>query len=477
MMEPALDDMMRKPSARMLQGSSSGGSSYQRRLQSVVTLILLVVITEGLFRRLISPLSLPIFFLKDFLVAFAGLMLLFGNSHRAVRVILGFQAAILLLVSPCVVSTAMHDPLLALFGLKQYDLYPFAGAALCAAYLPGRKKEFLSFCHLIACTIIPTALLALLQQRLPADHWLNKSPDGESLERFSAGGQLRVSSSFSFVSQFCMYLNALIGYLGITAFTRVKFRKSYLAIPTLILLLLPLYLIAIYSTGSRQAVLGGAVIILAATLLLGMSRGRKHFLKLLLGAVVSFLLLGGLRLLTPQGFQAYDARTPSVEGVDSTGSTGAAVNRVTKALSNWVSEAISGPFFGNGLGVMSNGTDKFSNYAAVIRSEGFWTETDPATVVYEGGIYLLVIWYGVRSVVIVWGLIAVLRIRDSSLAAAGAFCWGPLVVVGSLGTLSIQPPLSIWWWVDFGLILCLREFDWESRYRRFQPTTHAGHIR
>ena len=477
MMDPALDGVTRRSSLRMLQGRSSAGSPYQRRLQSVVTLMLLVVITEGLLRRLLPPLSLPIFFLKDFLVALAGLMLLFGNSHRAVRVILGFQAAILLLVSPCVVSTAMHDPLLALFGLKQYDLYPLAGAALCAAYLPGRKKEFLSFCHLVACTIIPTASLALLQQRLPAEHWLNKSPDGESLERFSAGGQLRVSSSFSFVSQFCMYLNALIGYLGITAFSRIKLRRSYLSALNLALLLLPFYFLAIYSTGSRQAVLGGGLIVLTASLVLGISRGRKHFPKLLLGGIASLLLLGGLRLLNPQGFQAYDARTPSVEGVDSTGSTGAAVNRVTKALSNWVSEAISGPFFGNGLGVMSNGTDKFSNYAAVIRSEGFWTETDPATVVYEGGIYLIVIWYGVRLVVILWGLVVVLRIRDPALAAAGAFCWGPLVVIGFLGTLSIQPPLSIWWWVDFGLILCLREFDQESRYRRFQPTTHAGHLR
>ena len=33
------------------------------------------------------------------------------------------------------------------------------------------------------------------------------SVDGESLEDFSSAGHLRVSSTFSFVSQFCCFLN------------------------------------------------------------------------------------------------------------------------------------------------------------------------------------------------------------------------------------------------------------------------------
>jgi len=469
--------MKRESPSRRTENPAFNVSPYQRRLQIMVTLIMVVMVTEGFLRRLVPSLSLPIFFLKDLFVAMAGIMLLFGRPPGAARVILSFQAVIFLLISPCVISTALHDPVLAIFGLKQYDLFPFAGTALCAAYLPGRKNALMTFSRIVACTIIPAALLALLQQRLPADHWLNKSPDGESLEHFSAGGQLRVSSSFSFVAQFCMYLNALIGYLGITAFSRVRPGEGHFRALKLVLLLLPFYLTAMYSTGSRQAVLGGGLILLVASLALGISQGRKYFLQLLFGGVVSLLLLGGLRLLHPEGFQAYDARTPAAEGVDSQGSTSMAVSRVTQGLSNWVSEAISGPVFGNGLGVMSNGSEKLSNYASMIRSEGFWTETDQATVVYEGGIYLFVVWYGARLVVILWGLVAVIRIRDPGLAAAAAFCWGPLVVIGALGTLSIQPPLSIWWWFDFGLILCLREFDLESRSQRSRGLKMAIHAR
>jgi hypothetical protein len=477
-MNPPVYPTLSAATERAYSGKGGGrivsGSPYQRRLQTMVTLLVLTLILEGLLRRLVPALSLPIFFLKDLLALLTGVLLLFGKPPRSARSILGLQASVFILISPCVIATALHDPKLALFGLKQYDLFPFAGAALCAAFLPGRREALLSFCRMVAWSIIPTTLVAMLQQRLPADHWLNKSPDGESLQRFSAGGQLRVSSTFSFVSQFCMYLNAYTGYLGIVAYVAWLREHGLKALRNL-LLLIPFYLLSAYSTGSRQAVLGGALILALSVIVLGAGRGRKFLPALLLAGTIGFLVLGGLRLLHPESFKAYDARTASVDEVDTRGSTGAAVARVSKGLSNWINEAISGPVFGNGLGVMSNGTEKLSNYAAVIRSEGFWTETDPATVVYEGGIYLMVVWYGMRAGVILWGLFSTLAIRNPFFAAAAAFCWGPLVIIGALGTLSIQPPLSIWWWLDFALILCLREFDRESRLPRMNH--HARNLR
>jgi len=449
-------------------------SPYQQRLQTMVTILVLIIIFEGFLRRLVPALSLPIFFLKDVLAFLSGILLLFGRPPRPARTILGLQAAVFLLISPCVISTALHDPKLALFGLKQYDLFPFAGAALCAAFLPGRREAFLSFCRMVAWTTVPTMLVTILQQRLPGDHWINKSPDGESLQRFAAGGQLRASSTFSFVSQFCMYLNALTAYLGITACSAWFSGQGLRSLRNL-LLLIPCYLMAVYSTGSKQAVLGGGAILVCSVVALLAGRGRKYLPFLLLAAVAGFLILGGLRVFHPESFKAYDARTAAIEEVDAVGNTGAAIRRVSKGLSNWINEAVSGPVFGKGLGVMSNGTDKLSNYAAVIRSEGFWTETDPATVVYEGGIYLMVVWYGMRAVIILWGFFATVTIRSSALAAGAAFCWGPLIVIGALGTLSIQPPLSIWWWLDFGLILCLREFDRESRMPHLNQ--HARNLR
>jgi len=452
-------------------GAIAPVTRYQRRLQMMVTLLVLTLIFEGLLRRLVPALSLPIFFLKDLFALLAGVLLLFGKPPRAARSILGLQAAVFILISPCVIATALHDPKLALFGLKQYDLFPFAGVALCAAFPPGRREAFSSFCRMVAWTMIPTMLVTVLQQRLPADHWLNKSPDGESLERFSAGGQLRCSSTFSFVSQFCMYLNAYTGYLGIAALGSWSRRRGLQVLRNL-LLLIPFYLLAVYTTGSRQAVLGGGLILVLSAVVLAVGRGKKYFPSILMVGLIGIFLLGALRLLHPESFQAYDARTASADEGDARGSNGVAVARVTKGLSNWINEAISGPLLGSGLGVMSNGTEKLSNYAAVIRSEGFWTETDPATVVYEGGIYLLVVWYGMRAIVILRGLFAAITIRNPALAAAAAFCWGPLIIIGALGTLSIQPPLSIWWWLDFGLILCLREFDREPR-----PHHHARNFR
>ena len=70
--------------------------------------------------------------------------------------------------------------------------------------------------------------------------------------------------------------------------------------------------------------------------------------------------------------------------------------RVYQAFTGWIGDAAQTPFFGNGLGIMSNGSDSLSPYARTFRGMGIWTETDFATSLFEGGPYLILIWYAFR---------------------------------------------------------------------------------
>jgi hypothetical protein len=137
--------------------------------------------------------------------------------------------------------------------------------------------------------------------------------------------------------------------------------------------------------------------------------------------------------------------------------------RIQGGLLEWTDGTLEAPpsLFGYGLGVMSNGSDKLSAYAAQWRSSGFWTETDQATTFFEGGWYLVLVWYGFRFWVIGKCLVLVLKLRNLEFRLMACFAWGFILIIGVTGTLAIQPPMAIWWWLAVGLISCLGHFDRE----------------
>jgi hypothetical protein len=108
------------------------------------------------------------------------------------------------------------------------------------------------------------------------------------------------------------------------------------------------------------------------------------------------------------------------------------------------------PFLGNGLGIMSNGSDAISAYARTFRLDE-WTETDFATTLFEGGPYLIFVWYAFRYYIILQTTRRFLFGVSRSLSLPAAFCQAFVILVGMTGTLAIQPPVAIWWWLGVGL--------------------------
>jgi len=193
--------------------------------------------------------------------------------------------------------------------------------------------------------------------------------------------------------------------------------------------------------------------------------GGKGIFKVIITVAVGAALFGALQSAFPQFFAAYQTRAQGTEEISHHLEI---KQRVIGGLLDWAQGSANAPasFFGYGLGVMSNGSEKLSAYAAQWRNSGFWTETDQATTFFEGGWYLVLVWYGFRFWVIFHCLALVFKLRRVEFRMMACFAWGYILVVGVTGTLAIQPPMAIWWWLAVGLVVCLSQFDSAATMRK-----------
>ena len=439
-------------------------SRSQLRIHRCLCALVLTLLFEGIVRKLApSFLGIGIFFLKDLVGVVLLYLCLQGTRNAEATRWLRIMGVLFVLLLPCILWTAVHDPSLAIFGAKQYALFPVVAVAVCAAYLPNHFREFLNVFKLIAASLVITTFVAVAQNRLPAGHWLNMSVGGDDLSGFSAGGYLRVSSTFSFVGQYCYYLNALCYCLPVLFLldkSRRKWVRNLLAVVFICLVAMGTFI-----TGSRGSVVGNLAILsvgCALAVILGRSKGAIYVIMAL---AVGGGVIGVLRTQHPEFFAAYETR---VEGTSESSHLVEITKRVQSGLLDWTGGWDDAPtsLLGYGLGVMSNGSEKLSSYADGWRNTGFWTETDQGTTFFEGGWYLIAVWYGFRFWIILKTLKMVLKLRSADSRIAAGFAWGFILVIGVTGTLAIQPPLAIWWWLAIGLISCLHRFE---RERATQP--------
>lgn len=450
-------------------------SRTQSWIHRCLCALVLTLLFEGIIRKL-APASLGIglFFLKDFLAVALLFLCLQVRRNAAAARWLRVMAVLFTLLLPCILWTGIRDPLLAVFGAKQYALFPIVSVAICAAYLPNHFREFLNIFKLIAASLVVTTLVAVAQNRLPPGHWLNMSVGGEDLSGFSAGGYLRVSSTFSFVGQYCYYLNALCYCLPVL-FCLYQPRPKWMRY-LIIVACIGLATAGTFITGSRGSVIGNlAILSVGGALAVILGKG-KGVIQVVAAVIVGALLLGGLRAVRPEFFAAYETR---VEGTSESSHFVEITKRIQSGLLDWTNGWDDAPpsLFGYGLGVMSNGSEKLSAYASGWRSSGFWTETDQGTTFFEGGWYLMAIWYGFRFWIIFETLLMVLKLRSGDFRIAAGFVWAFILVIGVTGTLSIQPPLAIWWWLAVGLIACLRRFEKEKAGQARNLALYYQHAR
>jgi hypothetical protein len=447
-------------------------------LSTLIYLLVVILVVEGIVRKLApGGLSQILIFAKDLVALAIAVQVMAGRRSKRVEVLRLYWMGLLVALLPLFLLTALHDPVLAVFGLKQYMLFFPVAFAIPVAFRPRRKqpREMLEWGRWMGALIVPTSALALLQIALPVSHWLNLSVAGEDMTAFSAGGFLRVSSTFPFIAQYNFFLTFAAGWVAMGMQFPGKGWRAWLLRTWVIL---PAYLIGLFATGSRQSVVGAffiAAVAFGVLLISGKGAAFRRFI--LLGATALAALLV-TQWLFPSAFGAYEARTG--EGTFSEEHSEEMTDRLTHALFGWThfAEKAEAGLFGHGLGIMSNGVQNVSSYAARMRNTYGWGEVDISNTVFEGGYYLVFVWLGFRVAVVLFCFATLKRISSKGLLIPTSLLFGFVTFNGLLGTLGVQPPLYLWWSIAVGAIILFAETETlmrrAKRRRQGQGATLSG---
>lgn len=430
----------------------------KKHIRLLVFALIGTLIFEGITRKVVPPgIGKFLILLKDVILVLIAAGVITSKISGSLGVIRNVYFAFAALLSPLIVFTFLRDPILAVYGAKQYLLYPYAMFGYVIGFQNYRTRDFVTPARFMTVLLIPITMLALVQVFLPSTHWLNLSVAGEDLSAFSAGGRLRVSSTFSFVAQFCYYLSILLPILWVTStLRRKKSSSNFITKLESLYIIIPLFIIANAVTGSRLAVLTNVMVIVFAAGLL-VIRGRTQNIGRLMAFTVGiFVSVFVARLIVPEAFEAYEARAGDNVIVDEEEIS----KRADHILTGWwkVYKYQNPGVFGFGVGVMSNGVQNFSPYAASIRDR-VWGETDLANIVLEGGVYFVFIWMLTRISIVIVCFSIFQSISHSKLIYAASFSMGYIIFNGLTQTLGTQPPLAIWWWLSIGLLIHLKRFE------------------
>jgi hypothetical protein len=423
-------------------------TNQEAKARKLIYTLLILLVFEGVLRKTFPFLGIVIFFLKDIL-CLVGLYF-YVNTKLSVTAqkTANFFKVVIVFMYPLLLYNLFIDPILIVWGGKLYLLYFVIAILMTIAFPPEYTKRFVFFSNLLSILIVITVLTGILQLNLPATHWLNRSVGGNSLERFSAAGHLRISSTFSFTAQYSFFLVFACAVFFAFFFINIKNKKStvfYLLIQLATFLML---FIGGFNTGGRSAVLGIFTILVIGLICIGLNNPFFALKKIIVPLLIFLFVFPLIKIWKPEYFAAYTER-----------SSGNKNDGILDRVLDPFEQLTSSSFFGNGLGVMTNGSDKISSYAASIRNSGFWTETDFSTIIWEGGVYLIVVWYGFRLFVIFTSIRILLSIKDNHYYSAASFVFAYILVHGLIGTLTIQPPQAIYFWLCFGVLICIQKFD------------------
>ena len=438
-------------------------NTIYRKYRIILYTLVLVMVFEGIIRKIVpSSLGIAIFFLKDALCFVALYFVINAKISFSLSWLYSVWKILFISFIPLLLYTAFLDLPLGFFAAKQYLLYTTVALLVPMAFPPGTGESFKHFVALIALLIIPTLTISVLQNSLPASHWLNLSVGGESLAGFSAAGQLRVSSTFSFTGQYSWFLNAGCGFWVVMVFL---FPSSIIKQKTLISVVVgAALLISVFITGGRTSVLGSG-----ACLFIGFVLSSLKLPSIIRKGAVGFLILVSslilFRTIKPEYFAAYDERS---SGKGNVSHSQEMQGRILGGFIDWTDwfwdQNMTSVLIGNGLGIMSNGSDKISAYASKIRTGGFWTEGDVATSAWEGGLYLLILWYTFRVAIILFCFKLWYSIKNNNYTIASSFLLANVIINGVTGNIGMQPPVAVWWWLSVGSIIAIQAFD-ASDYR------------
>lgn len=440
----------------------------KEKIRKLLYVIIFILVFEGMARKILPDfLSIILFFVKD-LLCLIGLYFIYNSSLSNVsKRIVKFFMILVHFIFPLLVYNVLLDPILLIWGAKTYLLYVVVAILMTMAFPHDAKKDFKKFMIFIVLMLVPTILTAMLQINLGSTHWLNRAVGGESLEGFSAAGKLRVSSTFSFTGQFSFFLLFVASFYFANFFFENKKSYSFFDNKLLQICLGFMLIIGVFLTGGRTAVLGLMSITLIGASLILLKNPSFSLKKIMISIILVIFLFPVIKTWKPEYFAAYEERSSGNKNDDIIDRT---LDPFTDAIENLSEKSVSEMILGKGLGVMTNGVQNVSSYASLIRSK-IWTETDFATIVWEGGVYLIFVWYGFRLFIVFYSFRLWYSIRNNNYSNSAAFLIAYIIIIGLMGTISLQPPLAIYFWISFGAVISLQRFDQYDNFLKVENKT------
>ncbi len=359
-----------------------------RSLVLLIWLYFWLLIWEGALRKWIFPsLSAPLLIVRDPVVILIYAIALAQGVFPLNRFVL---ATIGLAVLSFAASFHLLDHLgIILYGLRTNFLH------LPLIFLMPKvlaREDVNRFGRWFLLLALPMTFLVLWQFASPQGAWINAAAGGElGGQLISVGNRIRPAGLFSFVTGMVSFLSVVAAFLLGAYLDRNKISNWLRA------LTIPCLLFSLVLSGSRSALVGVTIIVIAVLLICvrQFSRVRSILTPAILGYLI-FVALCYLPLFR-EGLEVHEERLRAGGGVKN-----GIVARFLGDLGESIDTAIETPLLGRGLGIGTNaGAALLTGSRSFLLGESEWSRVVAESGPILGYAFILlrlsICWYLVRE--------------------------------------------------------------------------------
>jgi hypothetical protein len=368
--------------------STNRGVRPHRSLVFLIWLYFWLLILEGALRKWIFPsLSAPLLIVRDpvviliYAIALAQGVFPFNRFVLTTFALAGLSFA---------ASFSLLDHLgILLYGLRTDFLH------LPLIFLMPRvlgQEEVNRFGRWFLLLALPMTFLVLWQFASPQGSWINAAVGGElGGQLISVGGRIRPAGLFSFVTGMVSFLSVIAAFLLGAYLDRNKISNwlRTLAIPCLLL--------SLVLSGSRSALAGVTIILIAVLLICARQFSRVR--SILTPAILGYLIFVALCYLPlfREGLEVHEERLRAGGGVKN-----GIVVRYLGDLGESIDTAIETPLLGRGLGIGTNaGAALLTGSRSFLLGESEWSRVVAESGAILGYAFILlrvaICWYLIRE--------------------------------------------------------------------------------
>lgn len=427
--------------------------AMQRWRLAVKTALVLVVI-EGALRKWVVPGAQDLaYFAKDLVLLGAYIGYLrdpdrgrYSGPSLPVPSLLLILAGLFGLFE--VFNPELPTPLIGALGWKAYFLYTPMLWVVPAAF--RTDEELWNFLRRYVLLALPIGALGMFQFRAPVDSALNAYARGGAdadIATFGSQNHARVTGTFSYISGYTMYLQAMaILLLALLATRRWQFKNDRILFATLGVVVL-----SMFTTGSRGPVfmMVALVPVYLGLSVLGERGGSTTILRVAAGATVLAMLVG---VFGDEAIAAFRERAEGSSDVP---------GRLMEPFLAPIRMAQEVGLFGYGLGASHPASEKLAgNELLLLRMRMPAVEAETGHIMVEAGPLGFLLLYLPRFYLVVYAGMRFRRLKTifHRTLAVSSFMF---LLTQTLGAVVFEATTGFYYWFFAGLLMLVVRLDAE----------------